>query len=459
MKTGKLLAALGLALFLVGVMLVSYQARAQETGPMVVQSPQDDVGTGFSYQGRLMQNGTAYSGACDFRFTLYDDRLTPAKVAGPVEQPNVTVSDGYFSTFVDFGSTAFTGEGRQLGVEVRCPSDSGSYTPLSGYISLFAAPYALSLRPGAVISSSDVALNLHTSSTSSSALKAIALASSGSPAAVYGESRAPNGAGLAGYGLGSSNGVYGNSSSGVGVFGQSSTTGTVGIATATGRSVGVYGRNAGYSGAGVYGESDHTSGTGVRGDSDGGVGVEGNSGSGRGVVGSSTTGTGVWGYSASGYAIYSQGDTYIDGDLKWVTRTGYIALSAAAFQPREDGYDYTNNGGALYNNNGTSREYVAPVQLPHGSHVTKITFYWNDTSTSADGYCNLARDEMGSGTTSVMASASTNGSGGDGSSVDNTINYSRIDNSLYAYFLYLNLPDASVSAYGVVIEYKYTEPY
>jgi hypothetical protein len=383
-----LLMVLGFALILVGGVVIASRVQAQEPVPGLqeVLAPQFAVDTAFTYQGRLIQNDSPISDTCDFEFTLYDDnQLSPVQVAGPVTQTNEWVRDGYFATDVDFGSGAFTGEGRQLGIAVRCPAGSGSYTDLSGLVMLHAAPYAHSLRPGAVISSSGAALNLSTSATTGSALSASASASSGDAAAVYGASSSSDGAGLSGYNSSSGYGVYGgasgstgtpygvyglasdagsatscgvygksNSSVGTGVGGEAPMNGVYGKATnsdgygvygeataGSGVTYGVYGRNTSYSGAGVYGTSSYTTGTGVRGSSASGPGVEGSSDDGSGVVGSSTTGNGVWGSSTTGHAIWSEGDTHINGNLTWVTRTSYIAVSAAAFRPQDETYDYT----------------------------------------------------------------------------------------------------------------------
>jgi len=89
--------------------------------------------------------------------------------------------------------------------------------------------------------------------------------------------------------------------------------------------------------------------------------------------------------------------------------------------------------------------------------VTRITFYWRDTS-SLNGVVSLYGSNL-VGASTLMASAATSGSGGNGSSYDDTISYATVDNSQYAYFLSLGLPDSNVWCYGVVIEYTYTGPH
>jgi hypothetical protein len=435
-----LLMALGLVLALGGGILMARRAQARGPGPQGtvlsgaegVLSPQDDVSTAFTYQGRLLGNDTPVNGTCDFRFNLYDDVwLTPNLVAGPVDRGSVTVSDGYFSTSIDFGADAFTGEGRQLQILVRCPAGSGSYTTLSPMAWLNPAPYAHSLRPGASISSDtagQLGAVLYVEDTYSGALISAAF-----------EGQSTQGTG-----------VRGETFSGYGVYGEAT--------ASSGTTYGVYGRNATYAGAGVYGESSYSSGTGVRGHSASGPGVDGSSTSGNGVQGSSTSGNGVWGYSTSGYAIYSEGDTHINGDLTWSTRTGYVAVSAAAFRPQDEGYDYTNQGYQL----GTSTidsEYYAHVQLPHGANVTRVTFYWYDVVGGLiDARCRLYRNDMANNEEQQMAEVWSSGNGGDGSSDTSSITYPEIDNEHYSYYLEWVL-DSSLWGYGVVITYEYTEPY
>ncbi|MEA3397059.1 MAG: hypothetical protein U9R05_06320 [Chloroflexota bacterium] len=303
-----LLMILGLVLALSGGVVMAHRALAQEPGPEGQSSIQAAVGDAFTYQGRLLDSDTPVDGTCDFQFNLYDDAwLSPSLVAGPVDRGAVTVSDGYFSTSIDFGASAFTGEGRQLEILVRCPAGSGSYTTLSGMVTLSANPYALSLRPGAVIEGSvslgavvkaentysgalfnyglhgvsqNTGVQGEAASTTGKGVYGEATATSGTNYGVYGKTNSSsgygvygtspstnpiyagvigantgggNGSGVYGYSLGG-RGVYGLATVGTGVYGTGSTTGTVGIATGSGNTYGVYGKATSLSGRGVYGE-------------------------------------------------------------------------------------------------------------------------------------------------------------------------------------------------------------
>jgi len=146
------------------------------------------LGTAFTYQGRLTDaSGNPTPGPCDFQFSLWDAASSGAQVGSTQTKTNVSLNNGHFSAALDFGATAFQGEARYLQIAVRCPAGSGSYTALSGRVELTAAPYALSLRPGASIQSAGAALNLSTSATTGFALNVVAPGTT----AIYGQSVRP----------------------------------------------------------------------------------------------------------------------------------------------------------------------------------------------------------------------------------------------------------------------------
>lgn len=296
-------------LLLIIIALAAGAAAAQEPvgteptsiGPAAASAA---VGTGFTYQGRLNDGGSPANGAYDFQFLLYDAASGGAQIGSTVTKSDVAVSNGLFTATLDFGDTAFQGDARWLAIRVRPGASGGSYTGLNPRQALTATPYALGLRPGAVITgTASTALTLAGGS--------VGLDASGETYGVYGWSASSGG-----------RGVYGNVSAGsgnaVGVWGQSASTdgrGVTGWATAdSGETRGVYGRSNSTDGRGMYGYASAGSGTnyGVYGQSDSinGYGVYGlaNAGSGNtfGLYGKSvsTTGTGV-----VGYANASSGET------------------------------------------------------------------------------------------------------------------------------------------------------
>ncbi len=122
-------------------------------------APDAALGTAFTYQGRLEAGGLPVTRACDFQFGLWDAPAGGSPIGSTVTATNVPVDEGLFTTAVDFGVGAFTGDGRWLALAVRCPAGSGSYTPLSPRQPLTAAPYALAL-PGLYTRSNPSSPNL-----------------------------------------------------------------------------------------------------------------------------------------------------------------------------------------------------------------------------------------------------------------------------------------------------------
>jgi hypothetical protein len=121
---------------ILAILLTSGMAQAQNGGP---QSPAASLGTAFTYQGRLEQDGTPVDDTCDMRFRLYDAASAGSQVGSTINT-GVPIVDGYFTVNLDFGTGAFDGDRRWLEIRVDC--DGGGYTNL-GREELTAAPYAL----------------------------------------------------------------------------------------------------------------------------------------------------------------------------------------------------------------------------------------------------------------------------------------------------------------------------
>src|SRR5579871_2412479 len=75
-------------------------------------------GTAFTYQGRLNANGAPASGNYDVAFTLYATNATGVPIAGPVTNAATAVSNGLFTTTVNFGPGVFTGGSNWLELAV-----------------------------------------------------------------------------------------------------------------------------------------------------------------------------------------------------------------------------------------------------------------------------------------------------------------------------------------------------
>ena len=116
--------------------------------------------TSFTYQGQLFQNGDAVGADaavdCAFQFNLYDaesgGNLLGTHTEGDPTTSSypVTVTDGYFTVELDFGTSAFTDDGvRYLAISTACTGEN-SFTSLSGRVALTGAPYTRAVAFGAI---------------------------------------------------------------------------------------------------------------------------------------------------------------------------------------------------------------------------------------------------------------------------------------------------------------------
>ncbi len=145
-------------------------------------------------------------------------------------------------------------------------------------------------------------------------------------------------------------------------------------------------------------------------------------------------------------AAHSTG-IYVVGDGDFVSRNGI-----------KDIYTAGSNGlGGTYIYGGTG-ELVAPVHLPHGSTVTKVTFYGYDLhNTNID--IKLNRQPFhGSGFITLATHTSSTNSG-EYTGVDSSISSATVDNSSYTYWVRVGLVGGTwhsageLAVNGIVIEY------
>lgn len=107
--------------------------------PLKTEAAQVD--TAFTYQGQLLEAGSPANGSYDFQFSLYDAESGGTQAGITISQ-NLTVSNAYFYTSLDFGTGVFDGTAFWLETAVS-PAGAGSYTTLSPRQPLNPAPYAL----------------------------------------------------------------------------------------------------------------------------------------------------------------------------------------------------------------------------------------------------------------------------------------------------------------------------
>jgi hypothetical protein len=101
------------------------------------------VGTAFTYQGRLLDNGAPANGPYDFQFRVYDALSSGAQVGSTISHNDITVANGLFTVALDFGANAFSGNPLYLQIETRSSASAGAYTTLTPRQALLPAPYSM----------------------------------------------------------------------------------------------------------------------------------------------------------------------------------------------------------------------------------------------------------------------------------------------------------------------------
>jgi len=333
---------------------------------------QTPVGSAFTYQGVLTENGEPVDGDADVEYRLFDADPAGNQVGPTLATNAIAVVSGRFTAQLDFGAE-FLGQARWLEISVRHPAGVGAFVTLAPRQELTPAPYAIGLslpfravadvNLGSVFeivnndmgwagvfrnnnpANTDAALNvtsmggpagafLNDSGGTTVVSRAIALAdaihaesqggrgvyglisSASAPApssAVRGENLSLNQqtSGVWGSSAGVGYGVRGSSLTGRGVFGEA--TSDFGF--------GVFGEAAGRSGTGVYGLHSHLTGVypGVDGVTDsadsGAAGV-------RGRATSTAGGTRGGGAGALTYGVLGQSASRIGVGVRGESNTG-----------------------------------------------------------------------------------------------------------------------------------------
>jgi hypothetical protein len=305
--------------------LLATQQASASTQPLT------PVGSGFTYQGRLLDGGNPANGTYDLRFTLFDALTGGSQVGSPLTLSSQTVTNGLFTVTLDFGTTAFRGAARFMQIEVQ--HNGGGFVLLAPRQPLTPAPYAMSLMPGAVISATTNS-NVLTAVNNGAgvALKGTGTGGSGvegdstSGIGVAGYTSSSTSGALAGLNFGSGPGVAAVSVNGTGVsassingIGVSANSTNSTAVNAQGKTAGVYGVGTDVGAAGVRGVANSGTGAaGLYGYSTSGYGAQGISGAanGTGVYGvdNNTGSSGVAGTSSFGYGVYGTGSTGVRGE-------------------------------------------------------------------------------------------------------------------------------------------------
>jgi hypothetical protein len=102
----------------------------------------DPVGSQFTYQGSLTDNGSPANGSYDLWFELLENESDNFPLADMVIE-DIDVDRGLFSVELDFGDAVFTGDDYFIRVLVRPGNSTDTYTALSPVQRINAAPYAI----------------------------------------------------------------------------------------------------------------------------------------------------------------------------------------------------------------------------------------------------------------------------------------------------------------------------
>ena len=107
------------------------------------------MGSAFTYQGRLIDANDAADGLYDFQFKLFDDPniIIGQQIGSTIDINNMDVIDGYFTAELDFGGepNILNGQARWLEISVRSgdSNDPNAFVTLSPRQKVTPTPYAL----------------------------------------------------------------------------------------------------------------------------------------------------------------------------------------------------------------------------------------------------------------------------------------------------------------------------
>jgi hypothetical protein len=104
--------------------------------------PAEAQQTGFTYQGKLADSGSAANGIYDLQFALFDAAGGNNQIGQTQTISNVPVSGGVFAVTLDFGANAFSGASRFLEISMR-PSGAAAFTLLTPRQQITSTPYAV----------------------------------------------------------------------------------------------------------------------------------------------------------------------------------------------------------------------------------------------------------------------------------------------------------------------------
>jgi hypothetical protein len=109
----------------------------------------------FTYQGRLNDGGTPANGIYDFQFGIYDSSSQLAVIG----RPTIAVTNGLFTSLLDFGPAIFDGNPRWLEISVRT-NGAVDFTTFSNRQLITSAPYAVQSLSARSVASTNISGSL-----------------------------------------------------------------------------------------------------------------------------------------------------------------------------------------------------------------------------------------------------------------------------------------------------------
>ena len=109
----------------------------------ILEAPRARAGTAFTYQGRLQEAGAPANGRYDLRFELFGFEAGGTGNGAPIINSAVAVSNGLFTTTLDFGTSVFSGAPSWLEIGVRPAGGQPNFTILAPRQLLTPTPYAI----------------------------------------------------------------------------------------------------------------------------------------------------------------------------------------------------------------------------------------------------------------------------------------------------------------------------
>lgn len=105
--------------------------------------------TTITYQGVLNASGQPYTGSADFDFSLWDDPVAGIQLGSNAILDNVTVEDGHFVVYLDFGVQSYSDASRWLQIGVSTPHNPDmrpDYDIMSPRQPVSRSPYSIQTR-------------------------------------------------------------------------------------------------------------------------------------------------------------------------------------------------------------------------------------------------------------------------------------------------------------------------